>query len=273
MNEYRKSIFDLERRIDLAAEYYSILENADETLKTVMKSIRTWPHRQAALSVRSYADGHRFSFDKPRSEEEILYSIELLINLLHWAPEYENKTKWLPDLTIDGGESFDDKCDQYIENIEYILEKSNMHVREIDADTFPQYVIGKRDVDVDTVLEAVPELSEALLSYLDIRNQKDEAAKKEILKRIADYLEPLRNSKKYKGTSYSQLCDDLFTIFNKCKIRHNDKRQWALKKPERMKLYDQTFKAAIHLLQSDEASQFKDTVAELKQRFENDSGE
>lgn len=35
-----------------------------------------------------------------------------------------------------------------------------------------------------------------------------------------------------------------------------------------MKLYDQAFKAAIHLLQMESTNKFKGTISELKKRFE-----
>lgn len=268
MNRTRKTIFDLERRINLAEEYEDIYADISDNMGYVFDSIKTWPYRQATKDVWTYGETHGFSLNRMDSDEEMLYSLELILNLLHWAPIYKNKLSGLAAIAFDEGLNTHDECKIHIENIEYILEGINMQVREINGTEATMYTIRKRDVDVDAVLETVPELSETLLSYLDIRNQKDEAAKKAILKSIADFLEPLRKSK-YKGTAYSQLCEDIFTVFNKCAIRHNNKDQWSLKKAERMKLYDQTFKAAVHLLQSSEADQFKDTVAELKQRFDN----
>ena len=272
MEAKRKTIFDLERRINLAEEFDAIYMDVTHHIKSVFVSIKTWPYRHATSDVDTYAQKHGFSFSDAKSDEDILYSLELILNLLHWTPIYRKQLNAFSTLDIVEGLNTSDECKRCIENIEFILEGINMQVREINGPKGKMYTVRKRDIDVDAVLETVPELSDTLLSYLDIRNQKDEAAKKAILKRIADYLEPLRKAK-YRGTAYSQLCEDLFMIFNKCNIRHNDKGQWALKNPERMKLYDQTFKAAVHLLQSSEADQFKNTVAELKQRFENNSGE
>ena len=272
MKKERKTIFDLERRIDLSEEYDEIYADITEHINVVYDSIRTWPYRHATSDVETYAQKHGFSFNHAESDEDILYSLELMLNLLHWVPTHRKKLSGISTLDLVEGLNVTEECKRCIENIEYLLEGVNMQIHVTNGEEAAMYTLRKRDVDVDTVIEIIPELSDVLLSYLDIRNQKDEAAKIAILKRIADYLEPLRKRKEYKSTPYSQLCEDLFTVFNKCKIRHNNTDQWSLKKPERMKLYDQTFKAAIHLLQSSEADQFKKSVADLKQRFENYCG-
>ena len=155
-----------------------------------------------------------------------------------------------------------------IEEREKYIPQELYRYRRIDnKNTTPKYIIGKRNANVDAAIEYVPDLAEVLLSYHDIRNQKDENVKKLILKAIADYLEPIR--KRFTGTSYAILCDDLFIIFNKCSIRHNNKDQWKLNKKERMSIYDDTFKAAIHLFQMDQVKEYKDRISELKKRFEN----
>lgn len=271
MKNARKSIFELERRTNLREEYIQLIQNKDDSLEEALASIKTWPYRQASTSVESFAEKHGFSFISPETDEDIIYSLELMVNLLHWAPIYKDKIKSIFDTSFEGGETFTDACNRHLDNIAFILESANMHVREISEETTPKYVIGKRDSGVDAVLESVPSLSDVLLSYLDIRNQKDENAKKRILHTIADYLEPIRRN--YKNTAYNGLCDDLFVVFNKCGIRHNDKKQWNLRKADRMKLYDQAFKAAIHLLQMESTNKFKGTISELKKRFENKEDE
>ena len=142
----------------------------------------------------------------------------------------------------------------------------NMRVRKITMKGTPQYVISKRDAQVDAVIEAVPELSEVLLSYLDVRNRNDEDAKKAVLKAIADYLEQRRKDNYYKGTEYNSLCEDLFTVFNNASIRHQNKQQWKLKTSARITLYDQTFKAAIHLLQKEDVDAFQAAVKDVKKQ-------
>ena len=260
----RKSIFDLERRITLPEEYANIVSTI-KGISIVLECIKTWPYRQASSDIESYANKLGFSAFQASSDDDMLYSMELFLNLLHWVPEHESKTRSPLEIGLEALTPSDIACKSCIEDIEWVLEKINMHVRENNDYSTTMYTIGKRDVDVDAVIEMVPDLSEQLLSYLDVRNQKDETVKRGVLKAIADYLEPKR--KKYNGTPYSGLCDDLFVVFNKCSIRHS-KDQWKLRKIERMKIYDQAFKASIHLIQAEEIKQFKDNTNELKQRFE-----
>lgn len=279
MNNSRKTIFDLERRCDLKEEFEQIISdlkatsigdtviNSRKVFPLLDDSIRTWPYRQGATSIDSFARSHGFLCSKDYSDQEMLFYLELLVNLLYWAPTYDQSLQNPYELDF-GPPLLKMQCTRCIENIEYILEMLNMRVRKINMECTPQYVISKRDSQVDAVIEAVPELSEALLSYLDVRNQKDEDAKKAVLKAIADYLEDRHRSKYYKGTMYASLEDNLFTVFNKVGIRHGDKKQWMLRKPARMKLYDQTFKAAIHLLQMEDVKTFNDTVSDLKKKQE-----
>ncbi len=278
MSTSRKTIFDLERRCELSSEFDSIQEDFKRTkIKSkVIKNptlisllddcIKIWPHRQGATSVASYASAHGFLILDAADDLKRLFYLELYINLLQWAPKYEERNASKFDITWLDSSTTRMECNRCIENIVFLLEQLNMQVRTIEEEPFPQYVISKRDAQVDAIIETVPELSDVLLSYLDIRNQKDEDVKKTVLKAIADYLEDRHKSKYYKGTMYASLEDNIFTVFNKVGIRHGDKQQWNLRKPARMKLYDQTFKAAIHLLQMEDVKSFNDTISDLKKK-------
>lgn len=267
----RKSIFDLERRSDLLTDYSRLIEDMkkatihsksmkDRPLYAFLdESIQDWPFRQATSSMNLYLSN--LNVNKPGEEIiDTIYSLELIINLLEWAPIHDaNISNPLSGLTWDCDVS--SVCNRFIENIEFILEQNNMAVREFGKEAPLQYRIYKRRAEVDAALESVPELSELLLSYLDVRNENDEAHKKLVLKELADYLEPRR--KQYNGGMYKGLSDDVFTVFNKCNIRHNDANQVKLRKPQRMKLYDNTFKMCLHLLQVEEVSDYKKQIKEL----------
>ena len=270
MRSKTKSIFELERKIDFSIEYTNLLADIVETMLPVFDRIKTWPYRQNAKDPETYANNLGFSILHPQTDEERILSLELFLNLLHWVPNYKKEIQSPLEQALSDVSMPDYDCKRLIENVEWILDRVNMQVRISGENMLPKYVVCKRDADVDAVLESVPELSESLLSYLDIRNRNDEARKMAILNSIAGYLEPYR--KKYKGTGYAGLCEDLFVVFNKCNIRHT-KEQWKLQKSERIKLYDQSFKAAIHLIQSESVKEFRNTVNILKQRFEDSKPE
>ena len=278
MSNIRKTIFDLERRCNLPAEFENIQTDLKRTTisSNVIKRtrlylllddcIKLWPYREAATDINTYADSHGFLHYSDTDDDKMLYYLELYLNLLHFAPSYEERFARTFDLTWMDGSTIDLECKRCIENIEFLLERLNMRVRKKDAKPTPQYVISKRDAQVDAVIEAVPDLSEALLSYLDIRNQNDMGVKEAVLKVIADYLEDRHRENYYKGTMNSGLERDLFTVFNNVDVRHSGKKQWKLRKPAQMKLYDQTFKAAIHLLQMEDVKSFINTVSDLKKK-------
>ena len=273
MSSSRKTIFDLERRNNFTTEYKKFLADLDRTtvltkslgrmslIQLLNDCMKIWPYRQAANSIASFTEAHGFSVDYIKCDDDILYGYELFLNLLYFAPTYDRNRADM--FSFNKGSTITEECRRCIENIEYNLEMINMRVREIATKGVPQYVIFKRDAQVDAIIESVPELSEVLLSYLDMRNRDDVTAKKAILKAIADYLEPKR--KNYKGTIYSNLCEDLFTVFNNATIRHQNEQQWKLSAAESMKLCDKAFKAAIHLLQREDVEAFHATVKGFKE--------
>lgn len=281
MKRVRKSVFDLERRIDLEEEYDELLDVLNSTwvkahgsksytiMELLNEAISDWQYREGASGIVSYLNKRGINVDAENetpfsTEERVIFTMELFFNLLRWAPEHDKRLENPLNLRLDAI-PLESSLNPYIENIQYILERCNMSVRErIVKAGFPQYIITKRDANVDAVIEEVPELSESLLSYLDIRNQNDEMVKKTILLQIADYLEPRR--KIYRGTAYAGLTEDLFTVFNKCNVRHNDKDQIKLRKDKRIALYDKTFKVAIHVLQLETVNKFKENIRELKEK-------
>lgn len=269
--EGRKSIFELERRILLQDAFKGVFADLLNTrinsglygmnsLYSIMSTeIKDWPYRDGATSMSMYANYHGFVF-KGKSDEDILYSFELLINLLQWVFIHEKTYCLKYSVTVSS------EFQRCFENIDFLLEQLNWVIREKHVkNNFPQYIITKRDVDVDSVLATVPELSETLLSYLDVRNQNDIWAKRIILKQIADFLE--KKKPVYDGTEYRNLSRDLFMVFNKCNIRHNNDEQIEMDDKQRMALYDQTFKAAVHLIRKETVDEFRQNVEILKTKI------
>ncbi len=268
-----QTLFDLELRCDLNQEYNQIIRDLKEThinstdlMSMLNSSIRTWPFRQGATSITTFFRKHGIIQQPNDLEPYILYSLELIINLLYWLPVCEKQEAISLDMSNGMELSIQKECFRCLENIDNLLESINMRVRKKGTTPIPQYSICKCDAQVDAVIEVVPELSDLLLSYYDIRNRFDEQAKRNILNAIAFHIEKKRKAKLYQGTIYNQLCDDLFTVFNNSSIRHNNNQQWNLSEEERITLFDHTFKAALHLLQTEEMNSFHETVYKLKNR-------
>ena len=94
------------------------------------------------------------------------------------------------------------------------------------------------------------------------RHKKDIQEKRTILKKLGDYLEPLRKEfNKYNKS----LTDDIFFMLNKFYIRHNNEGNIKLDEDsEYIKWYDDLFKMIIQLIRTkyivkkqDELKQFK----------------
>ena len=99
-----------------------------------------------------------------------------------------------------------------------------MTVREVNqTNCFPQYRIYKRNAAVDTTVKKVPDLSDVLLSYLDIRNENDKKFKKGALIQLYNYMEPKRSV--YKGLICGTISEEFFVSMNKLGIRHNTSDQ------------------------------------------------
>ena len=265
----RKSIFELECRVDLMQGFLDLEEDmrkmqvscSDGSSRSIYElldqCIRSWPFRDTAMTIRRYL-AYRGIDQSALAEEDVISVLELYVNLLHWMPAYDHNTTGF----ISGFDSnVADGCGLFLQNIAALLEKCNWTVREKKMKDYIQYIITKRDAGVDAVLEQAPELSETLLEYLDLRNAKDLEAKRRILKTIAGTMEAVRGE--YKGTVYEKLCENVFFVFNRCNIRHSTK-QIKMTKAKQMNVYDQTFRACIHLLQREDMQKFKEAVEELK---------
>ena len=91
MSSSRKTIFDLERRSDLVSDFkFTVvdLEKTNVTTKSLGKfslkqllneCIKTWPYRQGANSIPSYASALGFDIFETEDETDILYNYELFL--------------------------------------------------------------------------------------------------------------------------------------------------------------------------------------------------
>ena len=283
------SIFDLEVRIPFSKDLLYLLIDlkssristvstfTDNILKLLDDVITKWPYRKGAINIEHFAEKLGFKQDDlfsllfrdkavPKSfsidEQKALYLLEVIINLLHYIPYYLIDVGILDSYDHHTISQLNIELEHYYENIDSLLEGINLKVVEKHQDSLPtQYRLVKRDADVDSVVNVVPELADLLLSYIDIRNIHNLNNKKSILLGIADYLEPQRS--KFKGTNYQSLCNAVFFSFNKLHIRHNDKGQIDLPSEELEEAYDKTFYMALHLIRSTIINDFQQDIEGL----------
>ena len=284
------TIFDLETRIDLYEEYISLVEQLDRTVVDVGygnkkllylldSSITKWPYRDAATSMMSfltrkgvliwknYSDLVKTDVEILRSrvtdtafsfDANILFFMELVFNLLLWIPKCYEST-YIPLQSIIS------QYDYIVDNLKYVIERCDYKIRIFHEgkDSLPKYVLTRKDAIVDSVLHIAPDIKDALLSYNDLRNEKDVEYKKVVLKHIADYLEDKRSN--FRGTCYQGLSESVFYAFNNLGIRHSNEKQYIFKsKEEQIELYDKVFYLALHLIQSSTIDLYKKDIDIIK---------
>lgn len=248
----RKSIFEIENRLDICSEYKRLLSCLYERDSIFYDGLsmslwrfineyvfNLWDYRDTFIDLESYLEHigvlDYSSYGNVYIEEiPFLNFLELLLNL---------------KLVIDGNYKFNSICysqkvREFIDrNVPLILEKMNY----AKYNEYDRVLIRKRDADVDSVLELVPEdIQTLLLDYNDIRNNTLES-KKTILKKLDLFIE--KDKKKYKGLNASTY-DSIQIIVNKMGINHpiTEQPYSDLKSDELIKWYDKCFKLMIHLI-------------------------
>ena len=278
MKMKRNNIFNVERRVDFSKEYNGFFEDVSKTkittkmhgditvMRFLERCIRFWPYRCGANSIDSYLKAIAVDITKPTCENDLLQIMELLINLLHWAPYQDVQDDEECEFELVFKKNLiENESERLLLNAAYILEKGcNMMVREIQDGKNKQYVITKRDAQVDAAIAAAPELSEALLGYLDIRNKDNNDFKKAALLTIYNYMEPKR--KVYKGLSCGTISEEFFTAMNQLNIRHKSDSQITIPNRSKRVVYDKLFRMAIYILQAEDAHTYKEEIKKLRTR-------
>lgn len=263
----RKSIFEIENRINIQKEFLKLIANFHKNTSGVYTSIEgwysyielinkkiflNWKYRDTMLDVYEYFE-HIGISQSIRSgviaidEELFLYYIEFILNMTDIALRKSIITK------------FDDTVLATLQNIQRILEKMNYKSEDIED----RVIIIKRNADVDSILDKVPlSIAEVLLEYNDFKNCKDITNKKAILKDLDLYIE--KNKSKIKEID-SKLFDSIGTIVNKMGVNHpiNEEPYKSYKLDDLLKWYDKCFLMMIHAIRSIDISEIKKEREEL----------
>lgn len=274
------SIFTIERRMSLAEAVMAFEDDLSESVypsggekSTVRKylghCLRYWPYRCGASSISDFLLNIGVDLNRPMNDRGRLLWLELIINLLHYAPEQEKKDMASNALfSVFQNSDVKKETTRLLENAEYILEQCcNATVREEKTSGFPKYYITKRDARVDSAVISVPELKDVLLGYYDIRTANSMQHKEKTLFAIYEYLEPLR--KELKSLSCSTISEEFFISMNTFKIRHNKKDQIILSPEEKKIVCDQLFMMAVYVLQTKEVGNYHNQLELLRETRRN----
>ena len=264
----RKSIFEIENRLDITKEFENLIKALFEK-DTIHYNYRDmsffkflneyvfnlWEYRDTFTDLEDYLEhigitSRIINKYDVLTKEIFLNFLELLMNLLLVIEK---------NIGIKNVNFQNIKTKNIIShNVPLILEKMNYELY-CEEDTIR---IRKRDADVDSILDLVPEeISYLLLSYNDIRNNNIES-KKTLLKKIDLYIDT--NKRKYKNIG-KELLDSIDTIVNKMGINHQSKESPFnnLSDNELSEWYDKCFKMMIHLIRTEDIIKIKKERNEL----------
>lgn len=259
----RKSIFDIEIRLNINKEFYKMVDYFHSITGTTycngsrynlikainQKAFQEWSFRGTAISCEEYLDniGLPSCYFKDKqgiSEEKFLYYLEFIYNIISFS--VMNRY-----ITIEN-----EKVISIVKNLNIIAEKLNYQFVEEEE----RFLLVKRDADVDSVLDIVePNVSLLLLEYNDFKVKDNIIRKTEILKAIDKYIEENQSV-------YSKLDKDSYSswgyIVNKFGVNHKIEEKYKnISDEERLEWYDKAFYLAIHMIR---LSKIKDINQERK---------
>ena len=261
----RKSIFDLEIRVDITREFYNLHHILTDQYAFYYKSgyytlykllneevFPLWKNKGLFVDFTDFLNKIDIDFNADECDEEsFLYLLEALINLWPITVRILNFEKY--------GDLFSSRVISYMGSyVPQMIEKLNYTIVNKNKNK----IIIKRDSDVDSILDSVPDnYVELLLDYNDIRNNNLDS-KTEILKKLDKYIE--EDKKVFKSIN-TETYNSIQTIVNKMGINHPLKEEpfksFSIK--ELTSWYDKCFKLMIHLIRQKEVNEINKTRKEL----------
>ena len=215
----RNNIFDLisNKKTDLLEEYLRIhrlfeIEKVDGpyTLKETIqrKYFLSWKYRKRFLFIDELMASLDLDYDsmnKSITIDKLLNYIELILNLMILINRYIST-------------SVDKIGNILINNINDLLE--DLNYEKIHQQDLGRVIITEKNKLTTAVAEIRPEIIKPVIEYRRFSLKGDIEAKRNILKTLANEVEPLR--KTFKGTTYSPFVEDTFYFLNSLNIRHNN---------------------------------------------------
>lgn len=221
----RKHFFELlEREVDFQNEYIKLEKMCNEiyghsiyskgiSINTwIEQNFRAWRKRSNFTSFKELREHLGFSITYDDGEP-LINADELDIN--RYLLYCEMMLNVILGLQEEHNELLDSVIEAFINTIKAIVEKCGMEIKNINDEIM---IVEKNAVAIE-VADKVPELADIIIEYNHYLLKGDLNRKKELLKRIADALEPER--KELNGINKSAT-DDFFFMVNNWNIRHNN---------------------------------------------------
>ena len=267
-----KSIFEIENRLDIDNEFEKLIRELYEDEKAALYKedkyspkvytslmvaidkiiFLKWKYRDTFMDVEEYLEHIGIDYEQTLlygncliDKTRFLYFLEFLANMAV-VIDKEN--------TIE----LSRRAVAMIENIPRILEKMNYELKEVED----KIIITKRNSDIDSILDKVPEnIADILLEYNDFKTKSDIVTKKKILKDIDLYIEKNINVKSFD----KDLDNAIGLIVNKMGINHPIKEEpyKTFSEEQLLEWYDKCFLMMIHAIRTVEVNKIKNERKEL----------
>ena len=269
----RKSIIDLlNQDLDLVKEYsklyklfkseviYRDLDGLSEySLYDFFEyKLFNWKFKGTNSRVKEILD--KLQLQSTTLKESAIEDILNLIDLI------KNAEKFCDSITY----GFQKYQSYLMNNIDIILNELGYTVVQRDEDSVQ---LIKKDADaLATALEVDDiSLSRSILNYMDFRIEDDLDSKKDIIKILADYLEPERALLKQLNSS---LEDQIFYNLNNIHLRHNNqkgknKKEYVanMSEEELLSWYDKTYSLILTAIRLIEFNKNKQEYQDLKKNI------
>lgn len=273
----RKSFFELlasGNDINLSVEYDTIEKLLYETgnidriysigycIDTYI--IQDWKYSNRCIELSDLRKKLKISnFDIMKSKysaEKCLLYFELIYNLVReLISVYKNSNEEVFEINYWGD------INKILENIEELLEELNYEIQKVGD----KYLIVEKDIFATSVAEKNIDIADVVIEYRRFNLKGDVETKKEIILKLADKIEPMRE--KFKATSYNHIMEDVQMLLNNLNLRHNNlagkyKKEYVvnLNKEDIEKWYDKLYDMILGILTLNDYLDVNGEIKELK---------
>lgn len=276
----RRSIFDLmnNKEIDIEREFKRIYELFEKDIfdnTYPQRSICTvidedyfneWKNRGRNISINDLFTSLQIRDKnglKENSINKLLLYIEVIVNLISISIE-KIRVEMINYYSYDW-----DTYKLLKENINSLLEDLNYQISKLSNG---ELVIVEKDILSSSIAETNGDISDKVIEYrrFALKGKIDE--KRELLNLLANEVEGMKPI--FKGTTYSNLMDDVQFMLNNLNIRHNNmegknKKQYVIELPKKEleKLYDKTFDMILGIFVIDKYIRDKNEIDEIRKNI------
>lgn len=162
----------------------------------------------------------------------------------------------------------EDNYELILKNIRSVLENLNYEIVSIED----RWEIREKDIFSTAVAENNLDIADEILEYRRFALKGDLDAKKDIILKLSNKIEPLRT--KFKGTDYNSVIEDAEFLLNNFNLRHNNlegknknKLLDTISENELENIYDKAYDLILTVLMLNTKIDFEKDLKDLKSKM------